>query len=297
MQFLNSLDNGRKIYLKHGVVAANEIYDPTDKLFNVYRTSQEFEKITSTTGMPFATPRNEGGTTDEVRRRKLYSIDVYPEEFRLKWRETWQGKKFDPNGKVAENPSLAGRMIKHTRIRALTNKLNNGFTGGSYVGPDGVALFSASHPTNGGPTYSNLATSAAMSEATVLLALQQLRALADPNGAKMATDMMSYLVHPINKIGEAVKIAESTKVPGAANNDTNEVMNRYIEPVCLDYLNDDAWFIVSRDKKQHTLSVLRRQPMYTHMTRDEEGDYVIVMGEEWATFHENGYGLIGNAGV
>lgn len=291
---INGLSAARKIYLKHGLVACESQKDPTAPLFNEFRTKQAFELIQNATGFGFATLRAELGASIEQNRRVLYEVTVTPVNYTLKWKESWESRDFDQYSTVSKNAMLAGVSIKATEIRARANILNNGF---STAGPDGVSLFNSAHPTNGGPTYSNITTAAALSEESLLLAVQQQRALADPDGKKMRMDIDYHLVHPTNLIGQVKKMEKSLLNPTTANNDVN-VGKEFFSGLCVEDLTDtNAWFLFPKDKSKHTVSIMYRKPQYLNMMEDVEGDVEIVTGKEWALFWEHGYGPLGNEGA
>lgn len=112
---------------------------------------------------------------------------------------------------------------------ACMNVFVNGYAGSA--GPDGVVLFSASHPIVNGSLsyYSNLITGALSFDtlATIDLAAYAIK---DPNGlyypSNVVSDYKYLMVGPSNK-ANAERLMNSTSIPGKSDNDVNPYYKKY----------------------------------------------------------------------
>jgi hypothetical protein len=134
---------------------------------------------------------------------------------------------------------------RETQEVVHANILNRGFNS-SYVGADGVELFSLVHPLVSGGTYSNELTVAAdLSEAALEQASIDITAFTDDRGNKKKF-MAKRLILPSALMFEAERILKSDGRVGTANNDLNAMKTLGIIPEYSvnHYLTDpDAWFI------------------------------------------------------
>lgn len=141
--------------------------------------------------------------------------------------------------------SLAMSM-RQTKEVVAANIFNNGFTGGANAGADGVALFSAAHPSAGG-NYSNIiATAADLSEASLEDQLINIRNMTNSRGLRIG-QLAQKLIIPANEWFNAQRILGSVGQNDTANNAINAVRSLGMLPdgfMVWDYLTDtDAWFI------------------------------------------------------
>lgn len=128
---------------------------------------------------------------------------------------------------------------------SMANVLNNA-TSTSYLGSDGVALASASHPYERKitGTWSNLETASALSTANFSTARLNLRKRANEWGDTMALPTKAIVVPP-DLEEKALQIMASEKVAENALNNKNVWMNKY-SVIVWDYLTDtNAWFLLA----------------------------------------------------
>ena len=139
------------------------------------------------------------------------------------------------------------RSMRQTKENVHANVLNRGFNS-SYVGGDGVELFSDAHPTNNGTQSNELATPADMSEASIEDLLIQIRQAKDSRGLRIQLEGQK-LVIPSELHFDATRILSSVNRSGTDHNDINAMRAHGVLPggvVTWDYLtDDDAWFITT----------------------------------------------------
>ena len=111
---------------------------------------------------------------------------------------------------IETNETLAAQII---------NRAYNG----SYLGGDGVALGSASHPIANGGVFSNiLATAAVLSQTSVENLLIQIRNAVDNNGKRIRLTPRKLVLSP-SGVFQGEVILNSVLRTGTANNDINPV--------------------------------------------------------------------------
>ena len=153
--------------------------------------------------------------------------------------------------------SRAARATHETVVAAM---YNNGFSS-SYVGADGVALFSASHPCANG-NQSNLDTAADISEAAVEDSITSIMNTTDSNGLKEKLTAASLHVATANW-AEANRIVKSVLQNDTANNAVNVIRltGQFPNGIKINnYFTDaDAWFI--RTDEPNALTHFQREPL------------------------------------
>ena len=134
---------------------------------------------------------------------------------------------------------LARAMANTKQVKAA-DVFNNGFTGGSYAGGDGVALFSASHPTISG-NQTNVIGASDLSESSLEAGLIAISKIKDDRGILIGAQAVSLHV-PTDLVFTADQVLNSTMsttigvnpttaTNGATNvNDINSVRNQGMVP-------------------------------------------------------------------
>jgi len=197
-----------------------------------------------------------------------------------------------------------GRMLSHSIREAqeiqMASVFNNGFTTGT--GPDGVVLFSASHPlVKAGGVQSNILSAAAdLSNTSLELALIDYEGMLDSDGKQVRLPMPRIVVARQNRFAVA-EIIESKDKSNTANRATNPLA--YAEGgipnwMVWHYLTDpDAWFLCAQPEDTQLLVIWRRKP-YTRSWFDEDTEtgkmamrYKLDYG--WSDF----YGVYGTPGA
>ena len=114
---------------------------------------------------------------------------------------------------------LAQSMVE-TKETLAANIINRATTAG-YNGGDGVVLASASHPISNG-TFSNLLTSAALSQTSLEQAVIAIRGAVDNNGKKIRLNPEKLVIANGNAL-QAEVLLKSVLRAGTANNDINPI--------------------------------------------------------------------------
>jgi len=163
--------------------------------------------------------------------------------------------------------ALARSMASTKQVKGAAS-LNNGF--GTFQSGDGVALFSASHPTIAGTFSNTLATAADLNETSLEQALIDIAALTDERGLKIAAKGTKMIV-PSALQFTAERLMKSQGRVSTADNDINAIRSMGMIPQGFrvnNYLTDtDAFFIIT--DVPNGMKHFNRAPLTTKM----EGDF------------------------
>lgn len=195
---------------------------------------------------------------------------------------------------------LANACAESLEIQ-MASDFNNGFTAGAYVGPDNVALFSASHPLvkAGGVENNLLSVAADFDNESLALALTDYETMLNAEGAKVRLPRPTVVVAPANRWAVA-EVIESKMRSDTANNATNAFA--YADGGMPDWFvwqyltDDDSWFLVANPESTEMIVVWRRKP-YTTYDFDKQNECGSTMmrykvDHGWADW----YGVYGVAG-
>lgn len=152
-------------------------------------------------------------------------------------------------GSIGKKLSAAmATSFQHTKAVKCADVLNNGFTGGVYVGGDGVALFSTAHPTRSGNQSNKLSTDADFSETSLEDLLIQISEAKDDRNINAALTAKT-IVYPTALQFVVPRVLNSPLRSGTAENDLNAFKQLGIlqtDHVMEERLTDpDAWFIIT----------------------------------------------------
>lgn len=123
---------------------------------------------------------------------------------------------------------------------------NNAFTTAKYVGRDGLALCSLTHPIPGtGAVQANRpAVDTDLSEAALEAAIGAYDLMLNERGMPMLMPAQTLLIHPSNRM-LAKRLLFSAGMPGTNNNDVNPLQGEGLTPFSDPWLTDaDAWFVL-----------------------------------------------------
>jgi hypothetical protein len=167
--------------------------------------------------------------------------------------------------------------MANTKQVKAADVFNNGFSS-SYLGGDGVALFSASHPTVGNGNQSNTLGATDLSEASLETALITIAKAKDDRGILIGLQAESLHLPPdlaftadqiLNSTLSTTTVTNSTT--GVTNtNDINSIRNQGLVPggffVNRRFTDTNAWFIKTDCPNGTKMFV--RAPLQTKMEPD-----------------------------
>lgn len=204
---------------------------------------------------------------------------------------------------ITADAALLGRSAALHREKSAADLFINAFTdsgvdssGFNVAGTDGVGLVSTAHPyapNNTGQTQSNEGTLALTSD-NLVETKNRMRSFVDDQGELFAVHPDTLLVPP--ELEEtALKIVNSDREEGTANNTINVNKGRY-NVLVWDYLTDaNAWFLIdSALKNEHLIWLDRIMPEFeAEKDKDTQiGEWVAYMRysrgwDHWAWVYGN----------
>ncbi len=275
---------------------------PFEAYFQMETSDKAYEEVAEAYGFGLAAKKAEGASiqydnTGEGAKTRFTNVT-----YGLGYIVTREAIEDNQYRQLSERRSMElARSMATTKCIVHANVLNRGFSG-SYVGGDGVALFSASHPTIAG-NQSNLLTAADLSESALETAVSRIMLLENARGLKIGAQPQTLIIHP-NDWATATRILESDLQSGSASDTTNTnnvnalKAKGMIKQVVIDpYLTDtDAWFVTT-DIPYGLLSFQRRA-MEFKQDNDFDTENAKAKATEryvagWADFR----GIFGSAGA
>lgn len=161
------------------------------------------------------------------------------------------------------------RSMVETKNNVVANWFNRGFDSNYPVGPDAVAMFSASHPSSSGNQSNLLITPADLSEASLEDLIIQANGATDDRGNKIALRVLSLHI-PRQLEFEAARILKSIGQSDTANNTVNALraLGTFPEGVFVNnfFTDPDAFFI--RTDVSDGLTLFQRRAL--EFTKDND---------------------------
>jgi hypothetical protein len=244
----------------------NELEDPRSKLFNMESADREIIQHTEIDSL---------GLFQNVREAEVAPLDSFTQSFNKTYRmlkyakmiaitkEMVRDEKWGLIGKMVKG---IGRSAKEAQMVNAFNVYNNAFSA-SFPASDGVALISASHPSQIGNQSNTLAAQSDLAESSLKEAERIFLLTQDQVGKRINIMPKVLLVAPFN-MHTAQELVLSPFQFGTANNNINSI-GRY-EVVVAPWLTDtDAWFLQS-DPMDHGIRHYARQPLETDSEMDKK---------------------------
>ena len=219
------------------------------EIYETEASERSFEEETKLAGFGAAPVKNEG---------QAIAYDNAQEAFTARYNHETIALGFSITEEAVEDnlyDSLSARYTKAlARAMAYTKQvkaaavINNGFSS-SYVGGDGVSLFSTAHPlTNGGTNSNRPTTGADLNETSLESAVIQIAAWVDEKGLLIAAKPRKLIVPPALMF-VATRLLDTSLRVGTTDNDINALKNNGSIPegYCVNhYLTDtNGWYLTT----------------------------------------------------
>jgi hypothetical protein len=158
------------------------------------------------------------------------------------------------------------RSAKETENLAAFNIFNNAFT--TELASDGIAIISASHPSQVGNQSNTLASPADLSYSSLAEAEQVFRNFKDDRGKRLLIKPRILLVSEADR-QNALEIVQSPYKANTANNNINALgADGGLTVISSPYLTDsDAWFLLA-DPRDHGLRIIDREKLSSKTHED-----------------------------
>ena len=219
------------------------------EIYETETSERSFEEETKLSGFSAAPVKNEGSAMAYDNAQEAWTARYVHETIALGFSLTEEAIEDNLYDSLANRYTKAlARAMAYTKQTKAASVLNNGFSSG-YVGGDGVALFSTSHPLVSGGTNSNTpAVAADLSETSLEAAVIQIAAWTDERGLLIAARPKKLII-PSALQFVATRILETELRVDTADNTINALKNNGSIPegyTINHFLTDtDAWFLTT----------------------------------------------------
>ena len=229
--------------------------DELAPLYETENSEKAFEEEVLFTMFGEAPVKAEGAAVQYDSAQESYASRYTHETIALAFavtEEAMEDNLYDTFAKVRAK-GLARAMGSTKQVKAA-NTFNNAFSG-SYLGGDGVALISDSHPTVGDGNQSNKIGTAAISMTTLETAITNISKIKDDRGIMVASSAQSVHIPP-DLAMETDMLLHSAGLPNGtlaypgstyAPNDLNPIPNMGLLPggffVNRRFTDADNWFV------------------------------------------------------
>lgn len=227
-------------------------YDRWEKvwpqIFDKRRSTKAYEKLAEATTFGLASVKSEGDAIVYDSDAEGYLTVLYNIVYGLGYIVTREEMEDDQYTEVSQtrSSSLVWSMATTEEV-AHANVFLNGFSS-SYVGGDGVSLFSAAHPTLSGNQSNLLSTAASFSESALEDVLKQIYLEQNSRGLQINPKAQTLVVGT-NNIFNAERVMNSQLRPSTANNDINATKAMGVLPggvVANPYFgSSNAWYVTT----------------------------------------------------
>ena len=270
------------------------------EIFDKESSDRAFEEEVMLSGFGNAEVKAEGSAVSFDNANETFTSRYTHETIALAFAITEEAVEDNLYDSIAKRYTKAlARSMANTKQIKAANVLNNGYSS-SYLGGDGVELFSSAHPTvSAGNQRNELETAADLSETSIEQALIDIGAIKDERGFKIAAKGMKLII-PSALQFTAERIMKSSARVGTADNDLNAVKSMGMIPqgyVVNNYLTDtDAWFI--KTDVPNGMKMFERAPLKTAMEGDFDTGNVRYKARERYSFGWSDWrGIFGSEGA
>jgi hypothetical protein len=252
-----------------------------EPLYEIEKSDRAFEEEVLFTGFGTAPVKGEGAAVQYDDAQEGYTARYTAETVALAFavtEEAMEDNLYDTFAKLRAR-GLARAMANTKQVKAA-DVFNNGFST-SYLGGDGVALFSASHPTVGDGNQSNTLGATDLSEASLETALITISKTQDDRGILIGAQAeslhvpsdLAFTADQIlnSQMTTVIGVNPTTATNGATNqNAINSVRNQGLVPggffVNRRFTDTNAWYIKTDCPNGTKMFV--RAPLSTKMEPD-----------------------------
>jgi hypothetical protein len=271
------------------------------EIYDTETSERSFEEETKLSGFSAAPVKDEGSALNYDNAQETWTARYNHETIALGFsltEEAIEDNLYDSLS--ARYVAALARAMAYTKQVKAASILNNGFTGGTYAGGDGVALFSNAHPLVSGGTNSNIpAVAADLNETSLENAVIQIAAWTDERGLLIAAKPVKLFVPPALQF-VATRLLETKLRVGTADNDINAIENNGSIPegyTVNNYFTDtNAWFL--KTDVPNGMKHFIRTPMSNSMDGDfDTGNVRYKARERYSFGYSDPLGMYGSAGA
>ena len=219
------------------------------EIFETEASERSFEEETKLSGFSAAPVKNEGSAISSDTAQDAWTARYNHETIAQGFSITEEAMEDNLYDSLSNRYTKAlARAMSYTKQVKAASVLNNGFSA-SYLGGDGVALFSTAHPLVSGGVNSNTpSTQTDLNETSLEAAVIQIAGWTDERGLLIAAKPRKLVVPPPLQF-VATRLLETNLRVGTNNNDINALKNNGSIPegyTTNHFLTDtNAWFLLT----------------------------------------------------
>ena len=270
------------------------------EIFDTESSERSFEEETKLSGFSAAPVKNEGSAIAYDNAQEAFTARYNHETIALGFSLTEEAVEDNLYASLSSRYTKAlARAMSYTKQTKAAAVLNNGFSS-NYLGGDGVALFSASHPLVSGGVNSNIpSTPADLNETSLEAAVIQIAGWSDERGLLIAAKPKKLILPPALMF-VATRLLDTELRVGTADNDINALKSNGSIPggyAVNHFLTDaDAWFLTT--DVPNGLKHFVRAPMSNSMDGDfDTGNVRYKSRERYSFGWSDPLGMYGSAGA
>jgi hypothetical protein len=270
------------------------------EIYETETSERSFEEETKLSGFSAAPVKNEGSAIAYDNAQEAWTARYNHETIALGFSLTEEAIEDNLYDSLSARYTKAlARGMAYTKQIKAASVLNNGFST-SYVGGDGVALFSASHPLVSGGVNSNIPSTAAdLNETSLENAVIQIAQWTDERGLLIAAKPKKLII-PVQLQFVATRLLETELRVGTTDNDINALKNNGSIPggySVNNYLTDsNAWFLTT--DVPNGMKHFVRSPLSNSMDGDfDTGNVRYKSRERYSFGWSDPLGMWGSAGA
>ena len=219
------------------------------EIYETETSERSFEEETKLSGFSAAPVKNEGQAISYDNAQEAWTARYNHETIALGFSITEEAIEDNLYDSLSARYTKAlARAMAYTKQVKAAAVLNNGFNA-TYVGGDGVSLFSTAHPLVSGGSNSNTPTTPAdLNETSLEAAVIQISLWTDERSLLIAAKPKKLIVPPQLQF-IATRLLETELRVGTTNNDINAIKNNGVVPegyTINHFLTDpNAWFLTT----------------------------------------------------
>jgi hypothetical protein len=258
-----------------------------EAIYETETSERSFEEELKLSGFGAATVKGEGTALRYDNAQEAWAARYNHETIAMGFSITEEAMEDNLYDSLSSRYTKAlARSMAYTKQVKSAFPLNNGFSGGAFVGGDGVTLFNTAHPLVSGGTNSNTQSTAAdLNETSLEAAVIQIAAFKDERGLLIAARPRKLIVPP-SLMFVATRLLETELRTGTTDNDINAIKTNGTIPEGYSvnhYLTDvDSYYLIT--DIPNGMKHFVRTPMSTSMDGDFDTGNVRYKARERYSF-------------
>ena len=258
-----------------------------EAIYETETSERSFEEELKLSGFGAATVKGEGSALRYDNAQEAWAARYNHETIAMGFSITEEAMEDNLYDSLSSRYTKAlARSMAYTKQVKSAYPLNNGFSGGAFVGGDGVTLFNTAHPLVSGGTNSNTqSTPADLNETSLEAAVIQIAGFKDERGLLIAARPRKLIVPP-GLMFVATRLLETELRTATADNDINAIKTNGTIPEGYSvnhYLTDvDSYYLIT--DIPNGMKHFVRTPMSTSMDGDFDSGNVRYKARERYSF-------------